>query len=135
MYVVFIHGPAAVGIWLTAFAEAASTGQSFIFTFHPEASVEPNLINDLDNVVAAAGGHILFVALICSPKTILDRLGTPDRSKFGKLTDPALYTAIEQTGGFEFPAMPPALVTIDTDTTSASDAARKIAQAIALSSV
>ncbi len=173
MYVVFIHGPAAVGkytigvrlseemglplfhnhlavdaaqalfafgspafkkmratIWLTAFAEAAATGQSFIFTFHPEASVEPKLIQDLKDVVSAAGGQVFFVALHCSPKTILVRLQNPNRSKFGKLTDPALYRSIEQGGGFEFPALPPALVAIDTDTTSPTDAALTIAHAI-----
>jgi len=119
-------------IWLTAFAEAAKSGRSFIFTFHPEASVEPGLIDDLTAVVAAAGGRIFFVALVCSPATILNRLPNSDRCRFGKLTDPALYNEIEQSGGFEFPAMPPALVTIDTDTTSAPDAARKIMQAVAL---
>jgi len=34
-------------IWRTAFEEAAASNQSFIFTFHPEASVEPSLIDDL----------------------------------------------------------------------------------------
>jgi hypothetical protein len=174
MYVIFIHGPAAVGkytigvrlseltglplfhnhlavdaakalfefgsaafkkmraaIWLTAFNEAAAVGRSFIFTFHPEASVEPSLLNHLIKVVEAVDGQVFFVSLVCSPKTILDRLPAPDRLKFGKLTDPVLYTAIECSGGFEFPAMPPPILTIDTGNTPASDSAQRIAQVIA----
>ncbi len=119
-------------IWLTAFSEAAAADRSFIFTFQPEASVESELINDLTDVVEAVGGRIFFVELTCSRETTLERLARPDRSKFGKLTDPELYRAIEGRGGFEFPALPPALVTVNTDTTAPSDTARKIADAIAL---
>jgi deoxyadenosine/deoxycytidine kinase len=117
-------------IWLTAFAEAAAAGRSFIFTFHPEASVEPDLINEMIHFVEMSGGRVFFVALTCSRKTILDRLANASRSNFGKLTDPELYRRIEEKGGFAFPALPPALVTIDTDKTTPNDAARHIADAI-----
>jgi hypothetical protein len=173
MYVVFIHGPTAVGkytigsllseetglplfhnhlavdaamalfdfgsipfkkmratIWLTAFSEAAAAGRSFIFTFHPEASVEPSLISELTEVVTATGGRVFFVELTCSRKAILERLTDASRSKFGKLSDPDLYCEIEEKGGFEFPAMPQPLVTIDTDDTAPDDAARKIVEAM-----
>ena len=120
-------------IWLTAFSEAAAAGRSFIFTFHPEASVEPALISDLTRVVEAAGGRVFFVELTCSRETILARLPLSDRSRFSKLTDPELYRAIEANGGFEFPALPLPLITLDTDHTTPADAARKIADAIAQS--
>jgi hypothetical protein len=174
MYVVFIHGPAAVGkytvgsrlseqtglplfhnhlavdtalalfdfgsaafrkvratIWLTVFSEAAAAGRSFIFTFHPEASVEPALIQELIGVVEAGGGKIFFVELTCSTDTILRRLPNSDRSAFGKLTDPELYRSIEDAGGFEFPDLPAALVSVDTDTSTPDEAARQIADALA----
>jgi hypothetical protein len=117
-------------IWLTAFSEAAAAGRSFIFTFHPEASVEPELIGELIRVVEASAGRVFFVELTCARQTILDRLANASRSSFGKLTDPELYRQIETDGGFEFPDLPSALITIDTDTTSAADAARHIAEAI-----
>jgi hypothetical protein len=118
-------------IWRTAFAEAAAAGRSFIFTFHPEASVEPQLIDDLVRAVEASGGRVFFVELTCSRPTILDRFANASRSNFGKLTDPELYRAIEEKGGFEFPALPSALIAIDTDSTSPDDAACKIADAVA----
>jgi hypothetical protein len=117
-------------IWLAAFSEAAAAGRSFIFTFHPEASVEPDLISELTQVVTAVGGRVFFVELTCSRKTILERLTGTSRLKFGKLSDPDLYCEIEEKGGFEFPVMPPALVTIDTDDTAPDDAARKIVDAM-----
>jgi len=118
-------------IWRTAFAQAATAGQSFIFTFHPEASVEPDLIDALRQLVESRAGHIFFVALTCPRQTTLERLSNASRSNFGKLTDPDLYNQIDANGGFEFPALPSALITIDTGSTAPDDAARKIAYAVA----
>jgi hypothetical protein len=117
-------------IWRSAFTEAAAAGRSFIFTFHPEASVAPALIGDLVQIIESAGGRVFFVELICSRQTILERIANSSRAQFGKLTDPELYKKIEAQGGFEFPPLPAALMTIDTDRTSARDAARQIVEAI-----
>ena len=119
-------------IWHTAFSSAAAAGRSFIFTFHPEASVEPELIDALTRAVESAGGRVFFVELTCSRETVLARLANENRTKFGKLTDPELYRQIEESGGFSFLALPSALVTVDTDNTSADEAARKIADAVAI---
>jgi hypothetical protein len=119
-------------IWRFAFSEAAAADRSFIFTFHPEASVDPALIDDLKHSVEAAGGRVFFVALTCSVRTILERLANSSRTAFGKLTDAALFERIEEEGGLAFPPLPSALITIDTDTTPPEDAARKIAEAIAV---
>ena len=99
MYVIFIHGPPAVGkytigklvsdhlhmplyhnhlavdlatclfdfgseafkllresIWLKSFELAAAHGQSFIFTFNPEATVAEDLIPRLMNLLRSNGG-------------------------------------------------------------------------------
>jgi hypothetical protein len=155
MYVVFIHGPPAVGkytigsrlsaltglplfhnhlavdaamslfafgtpqfnavraaIWGTVFREAALSGRSFIFTFSPESTVEPSLIEHLVGTVSSAGGKVLFVELLCTRPIILQRLGSASRSRFGKLTDPATFAAIEREGGFHFPPLPSPLLRI-----------------------
>jgi hypothetical protein len=114
-------------VWRTAFSEAAVSGRPFIFTFHPEASVEPRLIDELTQIVEERGGRVFFVELTCSRQTILERLTNSSRAQFGKLTDPELYRQIEASGGFEFPALPSPLVTIDTDKTTPDEAARTIA--------
>ena len=117
-------------VWRAAFREAATAGTPFIFTFHPESSVEPKLIDQLVDSVRQAGGQVHFVELVCATQTSLKRLKEPSRSKFGKLTDSGLYRELDMKGAFAFPALPSPLVRIDTDEKSPDAAAREIWQAL-----
>lgn len=117
-------------IWRAAFAEAAAAHQSFIFTFNPESTVDPGLIQELCAQVQASGGTIDFVELTCSRETILARMGNESRAKFGKLTDARLFQAIEAQGAFSFPALPKARLLVDTDMHDAESAARMIAKVV-----
>jgi hypothetical protein len=117
-------------IWRAAFAEAAAARRSFIFTFHPEASVAPELIDELCAMVSAAGGNVHFVALDCATTALLPRLDTPARRQFGKLADAALYRRIEAAGGFDFPPLPAPLLRLDTAAHDAQDSATRIATAL-----
>lgn len=117
-------------LWRTAFEEATAARRSFIFTFHPEATVDPQLIQELRAIIENAGGKVHFVELACSRDAILARLGTKSRSAFGKLTDRKLYEDIENQGGFRFPPLPEPLLRIDTDNVTAEKAAVKIADAV-----
>ncbi|MDH4125693.1 MAG: shikimate kinase [Gammaproteobacteria bacterium] len=117
-------------VWIAAFSEAATAGRSFIFTFHPEATVDPGLIEALVEIVESSGGEVCFVELQASRETVLRRLGNASRAKFGKLLDPDLYEQIESNGGFDFPALPTPMVVIDTDVMKAEDAAVVIEQAL-----
>lgn len=119
-------------IWLAASAEAAAAKTSFIFTFNPEATVDPSLIEDLCQAVKNEGGKIYFIALECSDETVAQRIGNENRAAFGKLTDPALYRELVMHGAFEFPPLPDALVTVNTEELSPELVAKRIAQAIAI---
>jgi hypothetical protein len=118
-------------LWRTEFEEAAVAQRSFIFTFHPEATVDPALIEALCAIVRNAGGTVHFIELICSRATILQRLGSESRTAFGKLTDRGLYEDIERQGGFRFPALPEPLLRIDTERCTPEQAAARIAEALA----
>lgn len=118
-------------VWRTAFAEAAAADQSFIFTFHPEASVEPSLIEDLCKSISSRGGRVHFIELLCSRDSILHRISDANRSNFGKLTDADLYRQIESEGGFDFPALPDPLLVVNTEELAPTVAAEAIARAIA----
>jgi hypothetical protein len=118
-------------IWRTAFQEAARSRRSFIFTFHPEASVEPALVAELVALIEAVGGTVLFVELMCAHETTLERLGNPSRGKFRKLTDPDLYRQLEKQGAFVHPPLPTPLVRINTNELTPEAAANRIAKAIA----
>ena len=117
-------------VWRATFQEAARSRCSFIFTFHPEASVEPALIAELVDLIETAGGNVLFVELLCTPEAVLERLGNPSRAKFRKLTDADLYRHLEAQGAFSFPPLPAPLVRIDTNELTPEAAAKRIAQAL-----
>lgn len=117
-------------VWRTAFHEAALSGRSFIFTFHPEASVEPVLIRELVASVESVGGNVVFVELLCAPDVVLGRLSSPGRANFRKLTDPDLYRTLEEQGAFSFPQLPTPLLRIDTTEIPPEVAANRIMQAI-----
>lgn len=117
-------------VWLESFRQAARADRSFIFTFHPEASVDPRTISDLVEVVESEGGEVHFVELRCPEDTVLQRLGNESRTRFGKLVDTDLYRQIAQAGGFDFPAMPAPVLTIDTDQMNPTEAAQAIDEAI-----
>jgi hypothetical protein len=42
-------------VWRVAFEAAAATGQSFIFTFNPEQTVDPDLIGRLERIIEQGG--------------------------------------------------------------------------------
>jgi hypothetical protein len=117
-------------VWRAAFQEAARSSRSFIFTFHPEASVEPLLIAELVESIESAGGVVVFVELQCTREVVLERLGSPSRANFRKLTDPNLYRILEEQGAFAFPRLPTPLLSIDTSELPPELAAERIATAI-----
>jgi len=102
-------------IWRAAFRGCANERQSFVFTFHPEASVERSLIGELTEIIEQADGKLYFVELECSTTVILERLGMESRKQFGKLTDIDLYRAIDADGGFEYEGLPQPDMRIDTE--------------------
>ena len=118
------------GIWLTAFREAALAGRSFIFTFAPETTVEPSLIDDLVESVSSAGGRIYFVELSCARSTIIKRLANADRARFRKLADTAVFESSERQGMYDFPPLPTPIIRLNTDQQSPAEAAEKIAVAL-----
>lgn len=117
-------------LWRAAFQEAVRFSRSFIFTFHPEVSVEPSLITELVDTIESAGGSVAFVELQCAPDVVLGRLGNPDRASSGKLVDPGLYRILEEQGAFFFPRLPTPLLCIDTSELPPEEAAHKIVRAI-----
>ena len=117
-------------IWVNAFREAAAARRSFVFTFNPERTVDLTTIETMTSAVEAAGGEVHYVALQCSEEEVLRRLGDDSRKAFGKLTDGALFREFSADGGFDFPALPDALITIDTETCLPEQAAEEIVAAL-----
>ncbi len=93
--------------------------------------MDPTLISELEQVVAAQGGRVFFVELRCTHLAVLARLGNESRTRFGKLTDAGFYAELEAAGAFKFPPLPTPLLVIDTEQQTPEEAAAQIARAIA----
>lgn len=117
-------------IWLASFSAAAEAKQPFIFTFNPEATVDPPLIDRLQHIIENVGGQIHYVALQCNDDEVLNRLDNASRAKFGKLLDTNLYQEIKRQGGFDFPPLPKPFITIDTEKMTPQQAAQAIENAL-----
>jgi len=113
-------------LWRTAFQEAARAGQSFIFTFAPEATVRRGLIDELVEIIEAVAGRVLFVELTCSQAEIAQRIDATERARHGKLLSLELYQELREQGAFQFPALPTPVISIDTGKMEAGEAATAI---------
>lgn len=116
--------------WLAAFEEAARASQSFVFTFAPEQTVRPGVVDELALVVTRASGSVVFVELTCALAERERRLALPERSKLGKLTSLEQHRELDAAGAFEFAGMPSPIVLLATDELSPTQSARQIQQAL-----
>ena len=117
-------------IWHAAFQQASEHKRSFVFTFNPESTVAPELVDELDETVRSHGGVMLYVELKCSDEEVMRRIDSPSRHEFGKLTDAKLYQSFKSEGGFDFPALPKPLIEVDTEVVQPVSAAEAIVTAI-----
>jgi chloramphenicol 3-O-phosphotransferase len=117
-------------IWLAAFAEAARSGVSLIFTFNPERTVRETLLADTFAAVAAVGGQVIFVELTCSEAELEHRMEEPSRSEFGKLASAEQYRELKAAGAFTFPRLPNG-ISVDTTNQAPADSAKLISEYIA----
>lgn len=116
--------------WLGVFAEAARSGRSLIFTFAPEPTVEPGFAERASELVRAAGGEVMFVALTLPREEQERRLTAPDRSAFGKLQSIDLLRRLGDVFAASVAEMPTPALTLDTAAVQPAEAAEAIVGAI-----
>ncbi len=113
-------------MWLAAFAAAADQQQSFVFTFNPENTVDPELIKKVTSHIAQAKGTVYYIELQCSEDQLVNRMGADSRHQFGKLTDPDLYQQLKTDGCFDFPKFCEPDLVLDTGQLTAEESAQVI---------
>jgi chloramphenicol 3-O-phosphotransferase len=114
-------------IWLSVFEAAAKDGISTIFTFAPEATVNPSFIDKAVSTIQNAGGEVCFVKLDCPIDVIEQRLDSASRAQFFKLKSVAVFRELRKKGADNFRELPPGL-TIDTSTVQPNESARRICE-------
>jgi hypothetical protein len=113
-------------IWLDAFREAALQGQSLIFTFNPEATVQPDFPERVRTTIGEGGGQVIFVELVCSEDEIERRIENESRAEFGKLRSLEQYRELREAGAFLYPPLPEAALVLDTGSLDPRTAAERI---------
>lgn len=120
-------------IWLSVIEAACRAAiPGLIFTFAPERTVSQTFVSEVQTIVTDQEASLDFVKLVCPLDQLKRRMGGATRSEFGKLTSVELFEQLLADKVFDTPAMPDALVTIDTSACSPSQAAHHIALALAL---
>lgn len=117
-------------IWLAAFAEAARTDVSLIFTFNPERTVRDRFVRDAIDVVESAGGRVIYVELTCAEAELERRIEDASRKEFGKLASVEQYRSLKDAGAFHFPKLPNG-ITLDTTNQLPVETARLIGEYVA----
>jgi hypothetical protein len=122
-------------IWLDVMSAAVPAGRDFIFTFNPEATVQPSFVPGFVHRVRELGGHVEFVAIICPEEVIEARLDAPSRSTMRKLTSLDLYRELRAQHAFDHPPLPEPAVTVDSSLVSPAEAATLIMQRLEIASI
>lgn len=114
--------------WLQTFSEAARIGQSLIFTFAPEPTVDAGFPQRVRESVEPFGGSVVFIALTVSHEEQERRIVAPGRSEFGKLRSLDLLRELRSSFDDSMAAMPAPDLSIDTEACDPAIAARRIAE-------
>jgi hypothetical protein len=120
-------------LWLQIIGEAARRGQSLIFTFAPEPTVDAGFPGRVRRLVERFGGAVLFVALTVSPDEQERRLTDPGRAAFGKLQSLDVLLSLRADFARCMTEMPAPDLAIDTDANSPVLAAVQIAERMSVS--
>ena len=119
-------------IWLSVFDQASSAQiPGLIFTFAPEATVRPGFVERAIELVARSNGQVIFIELVCPHAELKQRMDSPTRRQFGKLTSIPLFEQLHAEGKLDSSHMPPPALTIDTSTCTPQQAAAEIAHLLA----
>jgi len=116
-------------IWLSVLEQACRNDlPGLIFTFAPEATVHPDFIDRAVATIANNKGEAIFIELVCPLAELKQRLGSPSRLQFGKLTSTSLFEQLAASGRFDSLPMPEPRLSIDTSLCSPRQGAARIAQ-------
>lgn len=117
-------------MWMAGFETAAASGQSMIFTFQPENTVEEGFAERVIRLVEAAGGEVKFARLVLSAEEQERRIGNDSRREFRKLVSLDLFRELRAAFLEAEAAMPAADIVIDSELDDPQTAARRIAAAV-----
>jgi AAA domain len=116
-------------IWLSVFEQACRTNlPGLIFTFNAENTVRQSFIANVEETVAANGGTIYFVELVCDDQELQRRMDTTSRRQYAKMTSWTNFIELRAAGAFSAPKLPAPALIVDTGKLDPKSAALRIAE-------
>ena len=116
-------------IWLSVFEQACRAQlQGLIFTFNAENTVRQSFITKAQDMMTANKSTICFVELICDERELQQRMDTPSRRQYTKLTSWSKYQELKTSGVFSSPKLPVPELRVNTGTCDPKAAAVQIIQ-------
>jgi hypothetical protein len=116
-------------IWLSVFEQACRANlPGLIFTFNAENTVRQSFIAKVEETVAANGGTIYFVELVCEDKELQRRMDTTSRRQYAKMTSWTNFSELRVAGAFSAPKLPAPALIVDTGKLDPKSAALRIAE-------
>lgn len=112
--------------WIETISTAAKAGQSLIFTFAPEPTVADDFPDRVTQLIEAAGGEVIYVALDIEEDEQERRLVDPTRSAFGKLRSTEVLRKFRSSMDTCMRAMPQPALRVDTGANTPEQAAEAI---------
>lgn len=119
-------------LWFDLIGDAVLEGTNIIFTFNPEATVDPSFATNLAKIVAERNGTIDFVEISCPEDEIRIRLESEERKSYKKLSSAALYKDLKDQNAFAYPIIS-SRVTVDSSTRPPLESAKFIAESLSIS--
>jgi hypothetical protein len=119
-------------MWMAGFETSASAGQSLIFTYQPEPTVEPGFAERVVAMIEEMGGEVIFVRLVVSREEQEKRIANDSRTEFRKLVSLDLLRELSEGFAASEQEMPAARIVIDAEMDDPETAARRIASAFEL---
>ena len=116
-------------IWLSVLEQACRANTpGLIFTFNAENTVRQSFIAKVEETVAANGGTIYFVELVCEDKELQRRMDTTSRRQYAKMTSWTNFSELRVAGAFSAPKLPAPALIVDTGKLDPKSAALRIAE-------
>jgi AAA domain len=116
-------------IWLSVLEQACRADlPGLIFTFNAENTVRQSFIAALQQTIAANGGTIYFVELVCEDQELQRRMDTASRRQYAKMTSWAKFVELRDAGAFTAPTLPAPALIVDTGKLDPKGAALRIAE-------
>lgn len=116
-------------IWLSVLEQACRADlHGLIFTFNAENTVRQSFVAALQQTIAANGGTIYFVELVCDDQELQRRMDTASRRQYAKMTSWTKFVELRGAGAFSTPRLPAPALIVDTGKLDPKSAALRIAE-------